>query len=101
MTFRSPAYSDITLFGDIALLLLERMGHSPTVPGALAAEDVGLALEQLRAALSVEGGLAAPAPGNDDDSEEVRVSLAQRAYPVVQLLQAALRAETYVMWEQV
>ena len=55
LTFRSPAFSDITMFGDVGLALIERMGHSPTVPGALASEDVPVALERLRRAIAAEG----------------------------------------------
>jgi len=38
VTFTTKTYSDITMFGDIALDLLKRMGHSATVPGAVKAD---------------------------------------------------------------
>jgi len=53
VTFSTPAYADITLFGDIAMRFLELMGQSGTVPGALLAADVGGALERLEAGIAV------------------------------------------------
>ena len=47
VTFRTKAYPNITMFGDVAKQLLELMGHSGTVPGAVKAEDVPIALQRL------------------------------------------------------
>jgi hypothetical protein len=38
VTFTTKANSDITVFGDIALVMLKKMGHSTTVPGAIKAD---------------------------------------------------------------
>ena len=99
VTFRTPAYSDITMFGDVALALIQHMGHSPTVPSAIAAEDVPHALERLRAAIESQGGDTLPPVPEDSRSNEDKVSLAHRALPLVQLLEAAAKAESYVMWD--
>ena len=98
-TFRTPVYIDITMFGDVALTLIQHMGHSPTVPSAIAAEDVPHALERLRAAIESKGGDTLPPVPEDSRSNEEKVSLAHRALPLVQLLEAAAKAETYVMWD--
>jgi hypothetical protein len=100
VTFRTPAYSDITMFGDVALVLIGHMGHSPTVPSAIAAEDVPKALQRLREAIETGGSEAVPAARDDSEREEVRVSLAHRALPLVRLLEAAAAAKTYVMWDR-
>jgi hypothetical protein len=100
ITFRTREYADITMFGDIALKLLRMMGHSGTVPSAIAAEDVPAALSQLRA------GVAAAAPDDmpDDDYEgdpiDRPVGIAQRAYPLIQLLEHAAAAEKPVSWDR-
>lgn len=44
VTFTSDAYTDITMFGDVALTMLKMMGHSATVPGAILAADIPEAL---------------------------------------------------------
>ncbi|MFO8153777.1 DUF1840 domain-containing protein [Thioalkalivibrio sp.] len=101
VTFRTPAYSDITMFGDVALALIQHMGHSPTVPSAIAAEDVPQALERLRAAIDERGGESLPSAPEEATAPDVdRVSLAHRALPLMQLLEAAEQAETYVMWDR-
>ncbi len=84
------------MFGDVALSLLKMMGHSGTVPGALSAEEVPGALQRLREALN---RLGRQENDNDDDEEEPSVSLAHRALPLIQLLEAAALAQTHVMWD--
>ena len=54
VTFSCPAYASITMFGDVAIRLLELMGHSGTVPGALLADDVQAALKRLEAAVEAD-----------------------------------------------
>ena len=96
VTFTTDAYADITLFGDIALAMLKMMGHSATVPGAILAADVPAALRQLTAAIDREK--AAP-PVEDKDADEPVVSMAHRALPLIDLLAAAAKAESNVMWK--
>jgi ATP phosphoribosyltransferase regulatory subunit HisZ len=96
VTFSCKAYADITMFGDVAVSLLKLMGHSGTVPGALAAEEVSVALERLRAALAEQ---AQSEVEPRVESDETPVSLAHRAMPLVALLEAALDAHTHVMWD--
>ncbi|AHE97991.1 DUF1840 domain-containing protein [Thioalkalivibrio paradoxus] len=99
LTFHTPAYADITMFGDVAQTLIERMGHMPTVPGAIAAEDVPEALERLRRSIEEERLRTVAKPRPDADDED-RVSLAHRALPLIELLEAAAGAQDYVMWDR-
>ena len=96
VTFTTAAYADITLFGDVALAMLKMMGHSGGVPGAILAEDVPLALDRLKAAIENE---TAPPPADDKDEDEPVVSMAHRALPLINLLAAAAKAESNVMWK--
>jgi Domain of unknown function (DUF1840) len=96
VTFTTKAYADITMFGDIALAMLKMMGHSATVPGAIVAEDVPAALSRLTAAIEAE---KASQPVGDKDADEPPVSMANRALPLIDLLAAAAKANTYVMWK--
>ena len=99
--FKTDAYAGITMFGDIAVRLLRLMGHSGTVPGAIKAEDVPAALERLRDGLSAHGAEPQPAPSLTDEEErqEPPVNLSTRAYPLVQLLEAAAADQCDVMWD--
>lgn len=96
VTFSTPAYADITLFGDVAVSLLKMMGHSGTVPSALLAEDVQAALEQLQAAIEREGQHLT----TKEDDDETAVTLSQRALPVIELLKAAKKEKCNVMWDR-
>jgi len=96
VTFTTNAHADTTLFGDVALALLKMMGHSATVPGAILAADVPAALSRLTAAIESE---KASSPIEDKDVDEAVVSMAHRALPLINLLAAAVKADTDVMWE--
>lgn len=101
VTFRSKAYADIIMFGDVAVSLLKLMGHSGTVPGALLAGDIPTALEHLRKAVAADKAAVANVSNRvqDDDSSERTVNLAHRALPLIELLAAAATAKCDVMWD--
>ncbi|HEY8519476.1 MAG TPA: DUF1840 domain-containing protein [Gammaproteobacteria bacterium] len=102
VTFRTKSYANITMFGDVAVKLLKLMGHSGTVPSALKAEDVPAAVARLKAAIAEHKRAAAAEPPRDESSdgdEEPPVSLANRALPLIELLEAAARAKADVVWD--
>jgi len=99
VTFSCPAYADITMFGDVALQMLKMMGHSDTVPGALLAEDVQVALERLEAAVASDLSPSKLEKSEDWEDEEPVVSLSHRALPLIELLRAAASEECNVMWD--
>jgi hypothetical protein len=96
VTFTTDAYADITMFGDVALALLKMMGHSGTVPSAILAADVPVALNRLTAAIESENVLP---PVEDEDEDEAVVSMKTRALPLIKLLTAAAEAGSDVMWK--
>jgi hypothetical protein len=86
---------------DIAVPLLQMMGHSGTVPSAILAGEIPQALAQLKAALAkVPPPPPEPEPARDDEERRVEpaVSLRQRAYPLVDLLERSARKGCDVMW---
>jgi hypothetical protein len=85
----------LQMFGDIAVTLLKAMGNSGTVPGALLAQDIPPALERLKAAVG-----AAPAEEPAREGQEPKVSLRQRAYPLIELLERAAKAGADVLWDK-
>ncbi len=98
VTFACEAHENITMFGDIAAQLLHLMGHSGTVPGAILADDVPAALEQLQNALAHKKNKPATSLPASDDEEEPEISLSHRAVPLIGLLQAAIKNQCNVMW---
>ena len=95
VTFTTDTYADITMFGDVALAMLKMMGHSPTVPGAILAADVPAALSRLQAA--IDAGKSSQFAAHKD-ADEPEVSMAHRGLPLINLLAAAAKAESNVMW---
>ncbi|WP_078120499.1 DUF1840 domain-containing protein [Thiosocius teredinicola] len=101
VTFSTPAYADITMFGDVAAHLLKLMGHSGTIPSALLAEDVPAALQRLQAAVDANPDEPAPSKHEDDEDDgEAAVTLRHRAMPLIELLKSAARDEVNVMWDK-
>ena len=104
ITFKCDAYADIILFGDVAKRLLKMMGHSGTVPSAILAEDIPVALDRLKRAIEAEKSTfaAPPEPAGDTqsgDQGEEAVSLEYRAFPLIELLTAAAKKNCDVMWK--
>jgi hypothetical protein len=96
--FRSDA-GDMTMFGDVAIDLLKLMGHSGSVPSAILAKDIPAAVERLRRGVAAA---PAPAPRNEDDERDSGpiVSLQQRAYPLIELLERAAQNGWDVTWDR-
>jgi Domain of unknown function (DUF1840) len=91
-----------SMFGDVAVTLLKMMGHSGTVPGAILAQDIPPALERLKAALAAAPELRpeqASSAGDSGDKEPV-VSIRQRAFPLVELLEQAIQKRCDVLWDR-
>ncbi len=96
VTFKTDAYANITMFGNDALSMLKIMGHSGTIPSAILAEDVPAALSRLVAAVDAA---KAEQPAQEKDADATDVSLVNRGLPLIELLTAAVRAKSNVMWE--
>lgn len=99
VTFSSPTNANVTMFGDVAVKLLKMMGHSGTVPSAILAKDIPAALAHLEAAVEAAKDKPEPDVSEDDDDEGPSVSLPHRALPLVNLLKAAAKDDSNVMWE--
>jgi hypothetical protein len=97
--FETPAYATITMFDDVARKLLELMGMSGAIPGALKAEDVPGALERLQQALKKPPSFVSERDHNEVEGQPV--NFANRAYPLVQLLSAAAKRGEHVIWSAV
>jgi hypothetical protein len=103
ITFSTKSAADITMFGDVAVRLLKLMGQSGGVPGALLAADLPPAIDKLKKAIAAAGDepAADERASEDDDREKTPpVSLRQRAFPLIHLLEAATRANADVVWRE-
>lgn len=87
------------MFGDVAKSLLMLMGQSGNVPGALMAEDVSSALQQLQDGLKQSADVETAPPLDEDDNAPAPVAISVRAKPLVELLEAAIADNESVLWE--
>lgn len=98
--FTSPAAASVSMFEKDAKTFIRLMGHSGTIPSAIRAEDVATALQHLETALQAEAAQTeAPNKAPVDNAEDKAVSANVRAYPLLQLLKAAIAKQQNVMWE--
>lgn len=95
ITFSSASYENIVMFEGVAKTLLRLMGHSATVPGALVADELPAALSQLEAGLNK----TTQSSTEDEEQEDVDVSLKQRAFPLINMLKSAIKNQSNVMWK--
>jgi hypothetical protein len=101
VTFKCKASGEFSMLGDEAVRLIKMMGHSGTIPGAISAGDVPDALKNIKAAIEVEKESEENAETEDEEDEkEPPVKMAIRAYPLVEMLSAAVRDNCEVMWYQ-
>jgi len=105
--FSSVATESITMFGDVASLLIKMLGASDAMPGAIGAADIAGALSHLRKQLQIHEAANPPSPGTEEDDEdesmdrEPSVALAVRAAPLIEILERAAAAKEPVMWEKI
>lgn len=94
----------IQMFGDVAKRLLRMMGQSGDVPGAILGADVPAAVERLKTAVGAEtppqpeAGATRSENDKERDPADLPVGLAQRAFPLIELLERAAKAGEDVIW---
>ena len=88
----------ITMFGQVAVTLLKMMGQSGVLPGAIRPEDIPQALERLKREVAAHP--VPPAVSGHDADGEPPVSLRQRAFPLIELLERAAKRGCHVIWEE-
>ncbi len=101
--FSSSAAGDFSLFDAPARELLRMAGRLDAARGAIGADEVPAALQALQAALShlpaAPPATAATDDANDDEAPEPAISLRQRAYPLIEMLERAAARRVPVLWD--
>lgn len=105
VTFKSKAAADVPMYAEHAKMLLSLIGKSlepESAPrGIIVAADVPAALEKLRAAADTSRRTdreRADASRNDEPAQTVPVGLAQRAFPLIDMLERAARDQRDIVW---
>lgn len=108
ITFKSKASGDVIMFGDAAQKLLTIVGKDPKESkGIITVEQLPEAIRRLKDAIEAdktEQAARQPAEEEQEASAEhsgmtAPVSLAQRAWPLLEALEYADRDEVPVIWE--
>ncbi|CUB05157.1 DUF1840 domain-containing protein [Marinomonas fungiae] len=99
MTFHCHACADITMFGDIGLQMIKMMGYKDNTSGAIKAENIPQALERLTAAIAIEKETPQPQAPEESEDDEAPVSLANRAVPLIDMLNRAMQDECDIVWD--
>lgn len=103
--FKSKATGTVVMTGPVAERLLAIVGREPATQGIFTVEQMPDAIAALRAAIEAERaeGGQPDVEANTDADEPSRdatrsVSLAQRAWPLIDILQTAHAAKQAVTW---
>lgn len=111
ITFKSPVAGDVAYVGPIGERFLKIMGRSRNVPGAIPAEEVPEALAMLRRELKrieeqekaaneiQQERLSGQSRDSEKEPAERPVPIANRAHPLIRLLEKSAEAESEVIWE--
>lgn len=107
VTFKSSAGADVLMFGESAKPILKIIGKDPgDAKGIVTVEQLPDAIAALRGAIAADR--AHHSPSTEDEEEAATesgqtgmaapVSLAQRAYPLLSLMEDSLKEKTPVTW---
>lgn len=107
VTFKSAASADVIMFGAVAQTLIDILGKtSGEGSGIVTVAQLPEAITRLKRAIEEDRARQAERP-RDEDAEGheagrsamvAPVSLAQRAWPLLNMLEAALREKEPVVW---
>lgn len=102
ITFKSGVCADVMMFSEVAKQMVEIMGKTLGQRGVITVEQMPDAIARLKQAIAEDRRLrAAPPPeneGDEDDDKRNKVSVTQRALPLIELLECSLREDTAVTW---
>jgi hypothetical protein len=101
VTFKSPAAGDVIMFGDVAQQMMKIMGKDASEKGIVTVEQLPEAIARLRAAIAADKAQRAGVAEDDQPLEpgrQINVNLAQRAVPLLDLLEWSLKKRKSVTW---
>lgn len=105
--FRTEASGDVIMFGDIARHMMELIGKAPADKGVVTVGQLPAAIDKLKEAIAADK--VRRAGQRDDDEEDAGdfaaggragpgVTLAQRAFPLLEQFERALKKNKPVTW---
>jgi hypothetical protein len=106
VTFKSAASADVIYFGDVAKHMMELMGKEAADQGIVTVEQLPDAIAHLKAAIAEDKERHRQLVQNEEPQTEAaegggtrpRVSLTQRALPLLAMLEESLAEKKPVVW---
>ena len=104
--FKCRATGNLVMTEPVGRGLLETIGKQPGPQGLISVDQIPAAIARLHAAVehdrqrarqAAAGGAASAGNGDDDEPAE-QISLGQRAFPFIEMLEAALAAKRDITW---
>ena len=103
VTFKSKAAADVPMYAEHAKMLLSLIGKSlepeAAPKGIVTAADVPAALAKLKSAADASRRADKESGARDDEpGQALSVGLAQRAFPLIDMLERAAKDQRDVVW---
>lgn len=102
--FKCKVAGTVVMTQPVAERLLAIIGKPPAPAGVFEPDSLGAAISALQSAVAGEQSADRGAPAGEDENEEsaregsAGVSLRQRAWPLIDLMKAALAAGQRITW---
>ncbi|HEY5633767.1 MAG TPA: DUF1840 domain-containing protein [Burkholderiaceae bacterium] len=96
--FKCRATGSVVMTQPVAERLLAIIGKPAGARGIITVAQMPAAIAAIEAAVADERAQAAPEEEDENAGAQARVTLAQRAWPLVDMLKAAAKAERDVTW---
>ncbi|MCU0773025.1 MAG: DUF1840 domain-containing protein [Ideonella sp.] len=97
--FKSKASGDVIMTEPIGNRLLGILGREPAPKGIFEVADLPALIAALEAAISADEASRAAAGGDEDDPRAGdRISLKQRAWPLLDMMKRALAGRVVIVW---
>ncbi len=96
--FRSRADADLIMMQPAGDQLLRIVGREPSARGIIEAAALPAAMLAIEAAIAAERRQNGQADEAEEDHKGPRVGLAQRAWPMLEMMKRALAERTDIVW---
>ncbi len=99
--FKSRAAADVIMLGEVAQRMFEVIGKPFEPQGVITVEELPEAIARLKQAMADDKAARAqprPAEEERDETRPPAISLTQRIVPLLELFEAALKADKAVTW---
>lgn len=97
--FKSKADADLIMMEPAGDQLLRIVGREPARQGIIEAAAIPAAMRAIETAIAAENaGRVSNSDDDDDARREPRVGLAQRAWPLLEMMKRSLAEQADIVW---